>query len=329
MNLSQTTQFKAEALSWDTLRHRAPSIFAPSPMLGVSDRYAFVPTARIVAGLREANWVAVDVEEQRIRQEKRRGFQKHLIRFRLAAQIESLDEWNIELVLVNSHDGGCAYQLHAGIYRRICPNGLVVSDGGFEALRFRHSGLSPEIVVMASLRLMDALPYLAGRIFGFRSRMLEPAEALAFADRALRLRYSSDVEPPVSPATLLEARRTEDQGSDLWHTLNRVAGEPDPGRRGGWPSGPARATAFCSRATGHRLQGGPEQGALEVGRAPLQWGTARPDTDGQRRRVSTPVLETVSGFRGLCRKQSSTFLPFTAAPGVLPPSPKSPVECRR
>lgn len=222
MNLSQTTQFKAEALSWDMLRHRAPSIFAPSPMLGVSDRYAFVPTARIVAGLREANWVAVDVEEQRIRQEKRRGFQKHLIRFRLAAQIASLDEWNIELVLVNSHDGGCAYQLHAGIYRRICSNGLVVSDGGFQALRFRHSGLSPEIVVMASLRLMDALPYLAGRIFGFRSRMLEPAEALAFADRALRLRYSSDVEPPVSPATLLDARRAEDQGSDLWHTLNRV-----------------------------------------------------------------------------------------------------------
>lgn len=222
MNLGQTTQFKAEALSWEALRHRAPSIFAPSPMLGVSSRYAFVPTARIVAGLREANWVSVDVEEQRIRLEKRRGFQKHLIRFRLAAQIASLDEWNIELVLVNSHDGGCAYQLHAGIYRRICSNGLVVSDGGFQALRFRHAGLSPESVVLASLSLMDALPYLAGRIVGFRSRMLEPAEALAFADRALRLRYSSDVEPPVAPARLLEARREEDQGSDLWHTLNRV-----------------------------------------------------------------------------------------------------------
>jgi len=77
MNLSQTTQFKAEALSWDTLRHRAPSIFAPGPMQGVSDRYAFVPTARIVAGLRETNWVPVDVEEQRIRQEKRRKSRSH------------------------------------------------------------------------------------------------------------------------------------------------------------------------------------------------------------------------------------------------------------
>lgn len=222
MNLSQTTQFKAEALSWDMLRHRAPSIFAPSPMMGVSDRYAFVPTARVVAGLRETNWVAVDVEEQRIRQERRRGFQKHMIRFRLAAQIVSLDEWNIELVLVNSHDGGCAYQLHAGVYRRICSNGLVVSDGGFQALRFRHAGLAPEEVVRASLDLMDALPYLAARIAGFRARVLEPAESLAFAGRALQLRYSSDVEAPVSPATLLDTRRAEDQGADLWRTLNRV-----------------------------------------------------------------------------------------------------------
>jgi len=71
------------------------------------------------------NWVPVAVEEQRIRKESRRGFQKHPLRFHLAVQMETLDEWNVELVLVNSHDAGCAYQLHAGIYRRICSNGLV------------------------------------------------------------------------------------------------------------------------------------------------------------------------------------------------------------
>ena len=221
MSLRQTTNFKAEALSLETLQHRAPSIFASGPMLGVSDRYTFVPTARIVSGLREMDWVAVDVEEQRIRQEKRRGFQKHLIRFRLAGQIASLDEWNLELVLVNSHDAGCAYQLHAGIYRRICSNGLVISDGGFQALRFRHAGLEPEIVVSASLRLLAEMPRLGERIEQFRTRILEPFEAEAFAQRALRLRYPADVEPPVSPATLLTARRPEDEAPDLWRVLNR------------------------------------------------------------------------------------------------------------
>ena len=127
MNLHDTSNFKALALTDDTLRNQAPSIFASGPMLGVSPRYTFVPTARIVSGLRALDWVPVEVEEQRIRIETRRGFQKHQLRFRRAEQMETLDEWNVELVLLNSHDAGCAYQLHAGIYRRICSNGLVLS----------------------------------------------------------------------------------------------------------------------------------------------------------------------------------------------------------
>ena len=81
-----TINFKATALSQEILRSQAPSIFASGPMAGVSDRYTFVPTARIVSGLGEHDWVPVDVEEQRIRNEARRGFQKHMIRFRRAAR---------------------------------------------------------------------------------------------------------------------------------------------------------------------------------------------------------------------------------------------------
>ena len=147
MKLNETSNFKGTALSEQTLRTQAPSIFATGPMQGVSDRYTFVPTARIVDGLRELDWVPVEVEEQRIRNELRRGFQKHLLRFRRAEQMATLDEWNVELVLLNSHDRGCAYQLHAGIYRRICSNGLVMSEGSFEAIRFRHSKLETEEVV--------------------------------------------------------------------------------------------------------------------------------------------------------------------------------------
>ena len=127
MNRNDTSNFKATALNDETLRTQAPSIFACGPMQGVSPKYTFVPTAELVAGLREHDWVPVNVEEQRIRNEARRGFQKHLIRFRRTEQMQTLDEWNVELVLVNSHDRGCAYQLHAGIFRRICSNGLVLS----------------------------------------------------------------------------------------------------------------------------------------------------------------------------------------------------------
>mgnify|MGYP001767777340 CR=1 FL=1 len=158
MNTQNTTNFKATALEENALRIQAPSIFASGPMLGVSGRYTFVPTARILDGLREHDWVPVEAEQQRIRTEARFGFQKHMIRFRRSEQMETLDEWNVELVLVNSHDGGCAYQLHAGIFRRVCSNGLVLSEGSFEAIRFRHAGLDANEVVQASFRLLDFMP---------------------------------------------------------------------------------------------------------------------------------------------------------------------------
>lgn len=78
--MHDTTNFKATALNEDSLHAAAPSIFASGPMAGVSGRYTFVPTARIISGLRDLDWVPVAVEEQRIRSEARRGFQKHLLR---------------------------------------------------------------------------------------------------------------------------------------------------------------------------------------------------------------------------------------------------------
>mgnify|MGYP003339700216 CR=1 FL=1 len=116
--MSTTTNFKASALSTEVLQQSAPSVFARGAAPGLSSRYTFVPTSEIVAGLQEANWAPVHMEEQRPRKVERLGFQKHLLRFRQVEQMQTLDEWNVELVLLNSHDAGCAYQLHAGIYRR-------------------------------------------------------------------------------------------------------------------------------------------------------------------------------------------------------------------
>jgi len=222
MSLHTATQFKAEALTDTDLHAQAPSIFAEGPMAGLSARYTFVPTARIVGSLREHGWVPVAVEEQRIRKEARRGFQKHLIRLRRAEQMTSLDEWNMELVLLNSHDAGCAYQVHAGIYRRICSNGLVMSSDEFQAIRFRHTGSPVEEVVQASFRLLDCLPRVGEMVHRFRERVLDVRESLSLARHALLLRYPSLEDAPVDAETLLKAQRPEDEGVDLWRTTNRL-----------------------------------------------------------------------------------------------------------
>jgi hypothetical protein len=146
------------AVSDDELRRFAPSVFASQPIDGVSERYRFLPTSSILNGMRENGWVPVRAQEQSIRTEARRGFQKHVVRF---ARVEHLQTWEKnqvrpEVVLVNSHDKSSAYQLHCGLFRLVCTNGMVVSDGTFQRISIKHSGFNPDSVIEASFKSVRA-----------------------------------------------------------------------------------------------------------------------------------------------------------------------------
>jgi Domain of unknown function (DUF932) len=109
------------AFSDEELQCFAPSIFASQPIEGVSNRYSFLPTASILKGMWENGWVPVRAEQQSVRTEARRGFQKHLIRFARAEYLETWEKNQVrpEVVLLNSHDKSSAYQLHCGLFRLV------------------------------------------------------------------------------------------------------------------------------------------------------------------------------------------------------------------
>jgi len=103
------------------MRRFAPSVFASQPIEGVSERYSFLPTSSILNGMRENGWVPVRAQEQSMRTEARRDFQKHVVRF---ARVEHVQAWGKdqvrpEAVLVNSHGKSSAYQLHCGLFRLV------------------------------------------------------------------------------------------------------------------------------------------------------------------------------------------------------------------
>src|SRR5260370_28098895 len=114
----------AVAISDEELRCLAPSIFASQPIEGVSDRYSFLPTSSILNGMRENGWVPVRADQQSVRTEARRGFQKHLIRFARAEHLAAWDKNQVrpEVVLLNSHDNSSPYQLHCGLSHLLCLN---------------------------------------------------------------------------------------------------------------------------------------------------------------------------------------------------------------
>ena len=66
------------------------------------------------------------------------------------------------------------------------------------------------------------MPRVGELVQRFRSHTLDAPGSLAFAAQALLLRYPNVAEAPVEPETLLRAQRPEDEGQDVWSTLNRV-----------------------------------------------------------------------------------------------------------
>lgn len=212
------------AISDEELRRVVPSIFASQPIEGVSDRYSFLPTSSILQGMRENGWVPVRAEEQSVRTEARRGFQKHLIRF---ARTEHLQTWEKnqvrpEVVLLNSHDKSSAYQLHCGLFRLVCLNGMVVADATFERISIKHSGFNPDSVIEASFKVLGAVPDIMNKVQLFQDRILTDAERLALATGAATYRWEDLAKAPINPSMLLNPRRYGDEAKDLWTTFNTV-----------------------------------------------------------------------------------------------------------
>jgi hypothetical protein len=87
----------------------------------------------------------------------------------------------------------------------------------------RHAGFTPEDIIEASFRILDQVPAITASVEAFRARQLTDAESRAFAAAALRIRYNDVQTAPIGPEKLLEARRYEDAGQDLWRVLNRVS----------------------------------------------------------------------------------------------------------
>jgi hypothetical protein len=213
-------------LSNDEIQQLAPSAFAGQPYRAMSDRYAFVPTSAVIDGMRSAGFLPVMASQSTSKLADKRNFTKHMIRFRSQnTQLTKVGDSDLETVLINSHDGTSRYVLMLGVFRLVCSNGLIVSEGLVQSIKIRHVGSIIDEVINGSLNLIDHAPKIGQQINQWRTITLQPSEQLALAESAHMLRYpdqESTAALAIKPETLLKARRYDDNGSDLWSTFNRV-----------------------------------------------------------------------------------------------------------
>lgn len=210
----------ATALDDEQIRRAVPAVYAEEKHGSRSERYTYIPTAAVLAGLRKEGFAPFEVRQGGSRDEEKRGFTKHLIRLRREGSTAVGDSFR-EIVLVNSHDGTSSYQLMCGLFRLVCSNGLVIAEGDAQAIRIPHKGDIVGQVIDAAYTVIDQGAMIDSRVAEMRAIELRPSEQEAFAAAAAELRFEEG-KAPVEPDQINRARRREDNGNDLWRTFNRA-----------------------------------------------------------------------------------------------------------
>jgi len=206
-------------LSEDDLRKCVPGAFAENKAPGRSERYAYVPTIDIIHGLRDAGFMPVKAQQAGARDEAKKDFGKHLIRFRREDQLGATEAR--EIILKNSHDGTSAYEMDAGIFRLVCSNGLVVGNSDTQ-FKVRHSGQAVGDVIDVASRIIDNFDAVQSDIEIMKSAQLDKTLQLTFAKAAIAARFGIEDEAPVNEEQVLRVRRQADVGNDAWRVMNRI-----------------------------------------------------------------------------------------------------------
>lgn len=110
------------------------ALSAIGPIGTVSEKYVFVNSSMLLKILNSYGYHLTDYKQQ-----GNTGFAKHLMRLRKANAFGLRDHSEYhEIVIINSHDATSALQIHAGIFRSICMNGLIVGDQTVPPIKVRH-----------------------------------------------------------------------------------------------------------------------------------------------------------------------------------------------
>jgi hypothetical protein len=214
-------------LTLDMVRQYAPSAFATQPHESRSDRYTYIPTVSVIEGMMKAGFQPFSASQSRSRIEGKTEYTKHMIRFRHSDVSQAIAVGDVlpEVILVNSHDGTSAYKLIAGFFRLVCSNGLMVADSTVGSVSVMHKGNIIQDVIEASNGIIEQSGKALTAVGTWGNLQLTSGEQNAFAEAAHTVRFADSegkVTTPITAAQLLQPRRSDDVGADLWKTFNRV-----------------------------------------------------------------------------------------------------------
>lgn len=212
----------------EILKH-APAAGATRPASHCSPQYVMVPTIPAVEALLSDGYVVVEARQDRARPDAwgREKHVRHMIRFRAPEHTGKMTRAELvagvvrELLLLNSSDGSCPFDLKLGFYRQVCSNGMIAFVADASVVE-RHRFVEAQAVIDRARALSASSKPLFDRIAKWQSIRLNDTAQQRYAAEAMALRMGPERVKDFSLASMLEVRRPEDAEPTLWNVFNRV-----------------------------------------------------------------------------------------------------------
>jgi len=212
--------YSNECLTKKQIESICPSAFATMPHKNVSDKYVMIHTESIINSLENFGYYPVTAKESNTRKEENMGTQMHTIRFRKPEHFNiEVNDLAPEFVWVNSHNGRTRAKGMFGIFRKVCSNGLTVSDSLLSNVNSKHIGIEEgEIEELIDKHIIMADEVLS-QIDNYKKVKLSLEERYSFAKQAKQAIWQNNT---MNAEQLLTPRRKEDISNDLFTTFNVV-----------------------------------------------------------------------------------------------------------
>jgi hypothetical protein len=172
------------------------------------------------------------------RQNGTSNYARHMVRLtnpELGFMDLKSDKVKPQIVLDNSHNGMSPAQIHMGLFRLVCTNGLVVAmPGMYSSIRLRHIGIDMKELKQLLEIVTNQYNTIGSHIGDMQQVVLDKHQREEFVIKAIAAREphvfikddgSIDMKKAttiIKPNQIIEPLRGEDKREDLWTTFNVI-----------------------------------------------------------------------------------------------------------
>ena len=222
-------------LSMKDLKEMCPAAFAKDKTNpNTSERYSYVNTEDVINDLAERGWYPVQAKQNRTKKNSSGVRSFHMIAFQnetVTIRTKNPDgtdgpvDTYPRIILTTSHDGYNSFKFMVGLFRLVCSNGLVVSDGEIASITIRHINYTKAELLKVIDKTLDFVPVAAEKMTTMSHTEVTKEQKREIATEVVKIRKGVDDEQKfeIDEATIMDILnpvREEDKSDDLWTVYN-------------------------------------------------------------------------------------------------------------